>query len=108
MVSDGAITRSDLRSMKSIEHQKRLNEFIYKGSTDLKDDILNSAKKGLTQHIIPFKGCHAYSSELVSNGYTIEDCQQLVNGIQRTISGYFPDSDLLYDDTTKIYILKWD
>ena len=66
--------------------------WIEKGFSYIANSVIATAKQGIVQ----------YTTE------PWEDCEIIVNGITAFISNHFPDSEIIYDDNTKQYTLKWD
>ena len=104
-VSAESFSRSYLRDMKRVEEERYNREQINGGVQHIKQLIFQAATHGLTEiSSPPFQGCRFTHIE----GMRVETCEYIVSEIQSEITHMFPDSDLLYDDKTKKYTLKWD
>ena len=104
-------SRTYLRGLKRLETERIQAEFINRGITYIEHSVISAAKRGLLRFTTePFYGCETdiNSSELAPYGFDKAVCENIVNGIKRLVHERFPDSELLYDATTKQYTLKWD
>ena len=97
--------RAYLRGLKRLESERVQAEMITTGIAMIEHTVFTAAKEGLGQFTTqPFEGCE----HELAPGIDKEACENIVNGIKTLVSERFPDSDLLYDATTKRYTLKWD
>lgn len=102
-----AYSRAYLRGLKHAENMRLQVELINRGSTYLEGAIIIAAKKGLTQYTTEeFLGCDG-PSELIPYGMEKTTCENIVNGIRAIISERFPDSEIIYDVTSRRYTLNW-
>ena len=69
--------------------------------------LWHSDAKGFVQYTTePWEGCESYTAR--ESIIDREGCEIIVNGIMTFVSNHFPDSEVIYDDNTKRYTLKWD
>jgi hypothetical protein len=104
-------SRIYLRGLKRLENERIQSEYINRGITYIEHSVFAAAKQGLVKFTTePFPGCEFYSSPShdLLNGVDKAVCENIVNGIHALVSERFPDSEILYDATTKQYTLKWD
>ena len=104
-------SRKYLRGLKRVENERIQAEFINRGITYIEHSVFTAAKKGLLSFTTrPFYGCETDidPSELAPYGVDKAVCENIVNGIKALVSERFPDSEILYDTTTRQYTLKWD
>lgn len=101
--------RTYLRGLKQFENESIQAEFINRGITYIEDAVFTAAKQGFTYYTTePVDECKTYGpSELAPFGIDKAACENIVNGIRILVSERFPDSELLYDSSTKRYTLKW-
>ena len=105
-ISDAGFSRTYLRDMKRLEEERYDRELIDQGFKVITDMIFTAAKEGHTEvSSPPFEGCTIYSYQY---HISIDRCQHILSGIENNVRRYFGDSDLLYNDKTKKYTLKWD
>jgi hypothetical protein len=105
-----AYSRTYLRGLKRVENERIQAEFINRGITSIEHSVFTAAKQGLLSFTTgPFDGCETDidPSELAPYGFDKTVCKNIVNGIKTLVSQRFPDSELLYDATTKQYTLTW-
>jgi hypothetical protein len=104
-------SRTYLRGLKRVENERIQAEFINRGITYIEHSVFTAAKRGLLSFTTrPFYGCETdiNPSELAPYGVDKAVCENIVNGIKKLVSERFPDSEVLYDTTTRQYTLKWD
>jgi hypothetical protein len=104
-------SRNYLRGLKRLENERIQAEYINQGIMYIEQGVFTAAKQGLVKYTIgPFPDCAFYSSpsDNLPNGVDKEVCDNILNGIRVLVSERFPDSEILYDATTKQYTLKWD
>ena len=104
-------SREYLRDLKRLENERIQLKMINRGIKIIEEVVFNAAKQGLTYYKTePFNGCEIFTkpSELAPFGFDKEICENIINGIHTLVSERFPDSELLYEVTTKRYTLKWD
>jgi len=97
--------------LKRLENERIQAQYINQGITYIEQGVFTAAKQGLVKYTIgPFPDCAFYSSpsDDLPNGVDKEVCDNILNGIRILVSERFPDSEILYDTTTKQYTLKWD
>ena len=56
---------------------------------------------------IPFAGCNSEFRNIAISGFTIEDCEYIVNKIKEKGNINFPDTAITYDETKKMYFIDW-
>ena len=106
LVASEPILRSDLRNLKRLEHERINKEIINSGFSDIQNEIIRKAKAGETKLQIPFAGCDAEFRRF-GIGFTIEDCEYIVNEIKEKGNINFPDTAITYDETKKMYFIDW-
>ena len=100
-------SRVYLRGLKSVENERIQKKFINMGLRYIEDGVFSAAKQGLVKYTTErFEGCETY--KLSPMNLDKDVCENIVNGIKTIVSDRFPDSEVLYDPTTKQYTLKWD
>ena len=107
LVASEPMLRSDLRNLKRLEHERRNKEIINSGFSQIQNDIILRAKAGETKLQIPFAGCNAELRSFGIIGFTIEDCEYIVNEIKEKANINFPDTAITYDETKKMYFIDW-
>ena len=105
-----AYSRTYLRGLKRVENERIQSEFINRGITYIENSVFTAAKRGLLSFTTqPFDGCETDidPNNFAPYGFDKAVCKNIVNGIKTLVSERFPDSELLYDATTKQYTLTW-
>jgi hypothetical protein len=105
-------SRTYLRGLKRVENERIQAEFINSGITYIEHSVFTAAKRGLLSFTTEtFHDCETdiyEPSKLEPYGNDKAVCENIVNGIKKLVHERFPDSEILYDATTKRYTLKWD
>ena len=100
-------SRIDLRGLKRIEDKRIQALWIEKGFSYIANSAITAAKQGFVQYTTePWEGCESFIA--IESTIDREGCEIIVNGITTLVSNHFPDSEVIYDDYTKRYTLKWD
>jgi hypothetical protein len=107
LVASEPMLRSDLHNLKRLENERRNKEIINLGFSQIQNDIILRAKAGETKLQIPFAGCNEEFINFGISGFTIEDCEYIVNEIKEKGNINFPDTAITYDETKKIYFIDW-
>jgi len=107
LVASEPMLRSDLHNLKRLEHERRNKEIINSGFSQIQNDIILRAKAGETKLQIPFAGCNEEFINFGISGFTIEDCEYIVNEIKEKGNINFPDTTITYDKTKKMYFIDW-
>ena len=97
-------SRVYLQGLKRHEDERIKTDLINQAITYIETNVFAAAKKGLEKYTTdPVEGCE-------NNGFGLDEevCENIVNEIKTLVSERFPDSELIYDTTTKRYTLKWD
>ena len=100
-------SRVYLRGLKRVENERIQTQFINMGITHIENGVFTAAKQGLVKYTTErFEGCETY--EFSPMRLDKDVCENIVNGIRSLVSERFPDSQVIYDATTKQYTLEWD
>ena len=107
LVASEPMLRSDLHNLKRLENERRNKEIINLGFSQIQNDIILRAKAGETKLQIPFAGCNEEFINFGTSGFTIEDCEYIVNEIKEKGNINFPDTAITYDKNKKMYFIDW-
>lgn len=114
-------SRKYLRGLKKVEDERIQAEFINIGFAHIESAVFTAAKQGfLKVRTLPFPECKEYhpsdfpgittdqSDKLFAIHNMEKDvCENIINGIKSLVLERFPDSEVIYNPTTKRYTIKW-
>lgn len=110
-------SRSYLRGMQAEQEARIQSYWIKEGVSFIENAIFDGAKQGLTSYTTEQIDCEMVTHlrrQLESTRvappigwFTLNNCNNIVTGIRKTIATEFPDSEILYDEDTHKYTLTW-
>ena len=109
-------SRSYLRGMQAEEEARIQSYWIKEGVSFIENAIFDGAKQGLTSYTTEQIDCEMVTHlrrQLETSvsppvgWFTLNNCNNIVTGIRKTIATEFPDSEILYDEDTHKYTLTW-
>ena len=97
-----------------------MQRWITSAADYVQDNVIAVAKEGVTHYTLEHPvDCLGFIWEKTEGRHyglhepphiikTLEECEGFVDKVRKRVVKRFPDSDITFDEKTKIYTIKWD